>query len=79
MDFPKLVRKRIVKKIWMDYVQLFPEKPDRLCMESFRKVAKVLTTMDMKAKLAVDYVSGILLYDNFNMLRTIAKTVNSEQ
>lgn len=69
VDFPNLVRKKLIGYMMRDYHEVYFNKQDRVGNESFQKVAKEITKMDMKAKLAVDYVSGILLYDNFNMLK----------
>lgn len=72
IDFPKLVRKKIKQQIVRDYVEYYPEQVDRLGNSSFMKLVKALTASDMKAKAAVDYASGVLLYDNFVMIRKIA-------
>ena len=36
------------------------------------KVIKLLTDFDQRARKAVDYTAGVLLYDNFDRLRNIA-------
>jgi hypothetical protein len=76
-DFPRLVRREVVvERLSIMHAQYYPEKDDRIGSTSFKKIAKAITCIDQKAKTAVDYVSGILLYDNFDMLRKIATTSN---
>ena len=54
-----------------DYPDYFPLKESRIGNTSFKKIVKVLTTQDQKARKAVDYVSGRLMYDNFDLIRRI--------
>lgn len=76
IDFPRLVRREVVERLSIMYAEYYPEKDDRIGSTSFKKIAKAITCTDQKAKTAVDYVSNILLYDNFDMLRKIATTSN---
>ena len=46
----------------------------RIGTESFRKVTKALTTMDQRTKRAVDYVSGVLINNNFMRISSILDT-----
>lgn len=46
-------------------------KYSRIGNTSFKKVVKALTTQDQKARKAIDYVSGRLMYDNFDLIRKI--------
>jgi len=41
---------------------------------SFRKIVKAITCKDQKIKQAVDYVLGVLMYDNFAHLRSVVAT-----
>jgi hypothetical protein len=77
IDFPKLIRKKVKQQIKRDYMEYYPDQADRLGITSFDKLLKALTATDMKAKAAVDYASGVLLYDNFMMIRKIVSA--SEQ
>ena len=61
-----------------DFIEMYPDKKDRVGNTSFKKIAKALTSHDQKARKAVDYVSGNLLYDNFEMLRRIVRCSNSD-
>ena len=54
-----------------DYIDYFPLKESRIGNTSFKKIVKVLITQDQKARKAVDYVSGRLMYDNFDLIRRI--------
>jgi hypothetical protein len=76
INFPWLVRRVVVERLRMMYAENYPDKHDRIGSTSFKKIAKAITCTDQKAKTAVDYVSGILLYDNFDMVQKIATTRN---
>ncbi len=69
---PKLIRKQIVRYMYNSYVANNPT--GRIGAESFRKVTKALTTMDQRTKRAVDYVSGVLINDNFMRIRSVLDT-----
>ena len=73
LNFPKLIRRKVIQYIHRDYVETIHED-NRISMSSFRNLAAVLTASDQKAKKAVDYVSGMLLYDNFERLRLVVST-----
>ena len=51
-----------------DYKMQFPNKESWVGHTSFRSMEKAITQKDMKAKTAVDYVSGTLLYDNLEFI-----------
>jgi hypothetical protein len=74
--FPRLIRRRIIQQILMGYIDLYPHD-QRIGNTSFKIVAKSITCHDQKAKSAVDYVSGILLYDNFILMRRICATADA--
>lgn len=57
-----------------DYLEYYPERVDRIGNSSFKKLAKALSSQDQKAKQAVDYPSGVLLYDNFDLIRRVVQT-----
>jgi hypothetical protein len=76
MDFRRLVVKEVVERLSMMYAEYYPDKHDWIGSTSFKKIAKATTCTDQKAKTAVDYVSGMFLYNNFDMLRKIATTSN---
>jgi hypothetical protein len=76
IDFPRLVRREVVERLSIMHAEYYPDKHDRIGRTSFKKIAKAIMHTDQKAKTAVDYVSGILLYDNFDMLKKIATTSN---
>mmetsp|Transcript_14161 Transcript_14161/g.20676 ORF Transcript_14161/g.20676 Transcript_14161/m.20676 type:complete len:488 (+) Transcript_14161:4829-6292(+) len=78
VDFPKLVRKRVIEYILRGYNEYYLEREDRIGNSSFKKICKVLTSTDAKAKNAVDYVSGRLMYDNFDLIRRIVATHDIE-
>jgi hypothetical protein len=71
IDFPRLIRKKLVEYMLRDYMEYFPMKYSRIGNTSFKKVVKALTTQDQKARKAIDYVSGRLMYDNFDLIRKI--------
>jgi hypothetical protein len=54
-----------------DYREYFPMKYSQIGDTSFKKVVKAHTTQDQKARKAVDYVSGRLMYDNFDLIGKI--------
>ena len=72
--FPMLVRKRIVRNISRDYEETFPERLQRISTTSFEKIVRMITHVDQYSKKAVDYVSGILLYDNLELIGRIIDT-----
>jgi hypothetical protein len=76
IDSPRLVRREVVERLSIMYAEYYPDKHDRIGSTSIKKIAKAITCTYQKAKTAVDYVSGILLYDNLDMLRKIATTRN---
>ena len=45
---------------------------------SFLKLVSTLTFNDMRSATAVDYATGILLYDNFNMVKIIIRTIDND-
>ena len=75
--FPILVRRKIVKNILNDYIDHFPNKENRIGATSFQKIVRSITRKDQHSKKAVDYVSGILLYDNFTIIRQIVDYVEN--
>eukprot|EP00957_Ditylum_brightwellii_P028341 2140484-Ditylum_brightwellii.AAC.1 len=46
----------------------------QLAPASFRKIVKTISTKDAKIKQTIDYMSGVLMYDNFTCLRSVATT-----
>ena len=52
---------------------------ERIGRTSFHKTARVLTAADQKAKKAVNYMSGILLYGNFDRLHQVASTSSEKE
>jgi hypothetical protein len=76
LDFPWLVRREVAKRFTMMYAEYYPDKHDRIGSTLFNKIAKAVTCTDQKAKTAVNHVSGILFYDNFDLLWKIATTSN---
>lgn len=77
VDFPRLVRKKQIEIMTRDYLEHIPYLMDRIGSTSFQTIPNAITSTDMKARKAVDYVSGRLLYGNFDMLRKILKISNS--
>jgi hypothetical protein len=69
--FPHLIRKKAVRNMARDYLEHYPDVVDRVGLTSFEKIVRTITHHDQKAKEAVDYVSGQLLYDNLTMVRRI--------
>jgi hypothetical protein len=76
IDFPRLIRRKLIEYMHRDYVEYFPWRYNRIGQTSFKKVVKALTTQDLKARKAVDYVSGRLMYDNFDLIRKIISRSN---
>jgi hypothetical protein len=74
--FPRLIRRQIIQQILMGYIDLYPHD-QRIGNTSFKIVAKSITCHNQKAKNAVDYVSGILIYDNFILIRRICATADA--
>lgn len=71
VNFPKLVRKKLIAYMFCDYIHKYPESENRLLESSVIKNAQGITSHEQKARDVVDYVSGIFLYDNFIMLQKI--------
>ena len=46
----------------------------QLGLTSFQKIVKAITCKDQKIKQAVDYVSGVSMYNNFAHLRSVVAT-----
>lgn len=69
-EFLKLTSKKVAKYMTRDYVETF-EKEDRIGSTSFRKIYLVIKNHDKKAKVSVDYIARVLLYDNFKLFRRI--------
>ena len=53
-------------------------KADRIGNESFRKLCMAITNHDQKAKQAIDYVAGLLLHDNFDLITKIIRSKEKE-
>lgn len=68
----------MVKYMLRDFIEYYPFRVDRVGNSLFKKIAKAMTSRDQKAKKAVDYVSGNLLYDNFDLLRRIVITTSGD-
>ena len=51
-----------------DCIEYYLERFDCIGNSSFKKLAKVLSSQDQKAKQAVDYASGVLLYDSIDLI-----------
>lgn len=79
VNFPRLIRRKEIELMWREYVDRHPDPRDRVGETSFKKIAKGITSSDMKACKAVDYVSGILMYENFDKLRAIVYRCPYEQ
>ena len=73
IELPNLIRKQIPMYMYWDYWEAIPENM-WLSPQSFRWIAKAITTQDQKIKQAVDYVSGVLMYDNFVHLKDFVAT-----
>ena len=54
-----------------DYIETFPEE-QQIGSASFKKIVWILTMIDQRAKKAMDYVSGVLVNDNFVCLGMVA-------
>jgi len=74
VEFPKLARKNYVELMLRDYAEYYSKDADHIQNSSFKKFSKSLTSHDQKAKKAIDYASGILFYDNFDLMRRVLKT-----
>ena len=77
-DFPRFTRVKIQEYIYRDYIAAYPVQQERICHGSFSKVVKSITSFDQKALKAIDYASGILMYDTIDLLRLIVKRVDDE-
>ncbi len=71
IDFPRLIWRKLIEYMLHHYIEYFPMKYSRIGNTSFKKGVKALTTQDQKARKAVDYVSGRIMYDNFDLIRKI--------
>ena len=54
------------------------ERGDRICNKSFRKLCVRITNHDQRAKQAIDYVSSLLLHDNFELIMKIVRSKEEE-
>ena len=70
----KLVCKKHLELMLQDYIEYYPERVDRIGNSSLKKLAKALSSQDQKAKQAVEYASGVLLYDNFDLIQRVLQT-----
>jgi hypothetical protein len=76
--FPRLTRKKIMAHILRSYVETF-SGIDRIGVTSPKQIVKVLRSHSQKANTAVDHVSGLLVYDNFVLLRRICDTSDNRE
>ena len=74
VSLPKLCRKRIPTNILRAYTESIQDE-DSIGDSSFLKLVNTLTFNDMRSATAVDYATGILLYDNFQMVKSIIDTI----
>ena len=72
---PKLCRKIILTNILRDYNESIPDE-DSIGDSAFLKSVNTLTFNDMRSATSVNYATGILLYDNFQMVQRIIDTIN---
>jgi hypothetical protein len=63
--------------MYQDYIEMYPDKTNRISLGSFAKLVKVLTTFDQKGLKVVDYTSGILLYDSIALMREIVNKMTN--
>jgi len=73
IEIPSLIRKKIILYMYRDYTETVPDG-QRIGTTSFRKIVEALTAVDQRAKKAVDYVSGMLIHDNFERIHQVVST-----
>jgi hypothetical protein len=90
---PKLCRKKIPTNILRGYREKYPDEDgidedgkiitglheDSIGDISFLKIVSTLTFNDTRSATAVDYATGILLYDNFDMVKRVIKTLVDQE
>ena len=78
--FPRLSRRLVPKRIWEEYDAWRLEAGKKgISRASFLSVVKELTCDKVRLIRAVDYVTGILIDDNFNILqRIVVDCIRSE-
>ena len=74
VTLPKICRKRIPEYILRSYQEMLP-KSKTIGASSFLKLVNAITFNDMKAATAVDYATGILVYDNFDIVQKLVDLV----
>ena len=75
INIPKLARKKCISNMVKEYHIEYSHQNERVGDTSFRSIAKAITSHDTKARTSVDYVSGVLMYDNLSYMKQIVCTI----
>ena len=75
VDFPRFTQVKISEYLYRDYIAAYPIQEERICHGSFTKIVNSLMSFDQKALKAIDYASGILMYDTTNLMQQIFFTI----
>jgi len=60
---------KTLQYMYREYINKYPDVRERVCHTSFTKIVKAITSFDQHARKAVDYATGILLYDNIDYIK----------
>lgn len=78
ITLPRFTRTKIKEYIYRDYLEREVEAPNRVSYGAFMKLLASLTSFDERSRKAVDYASGILLYDNLELLGKLVNTIEDD-
>ena len=62
-----------------DYIEYYPEDEDCIRNFLFKKIAKALTSYGQRTRNIVNYASGRLLCDNFDLIQCILDTTDQDK